>query len=179
VDVHAIEPVVTGGGRSGTPAPIVHPAPREEEPERVAGHGGEEHSAVERHDGQHDEVSRPHPGSVRRSEQRGRGRRHAACPRTRATARDAARGRCERLGERGEREHEEEAEQVRPRAARAGPSREQHHRAVAPEERHVHHRHARGRSCSRRLARARRRHLHRGHALDLLHLWTGSDKDEF
>jgi hypothetical protein len=177
VDVHATELAITGGGRGGTPAPIVHPAPRDKEPERVAGHGGEEHSAVERHDGQHDEVSRPHPGSVRRREQRGRGRRHAACPRT--TARDAARGRGERLGERGEREHEEEAEQVRPRAARAGPSREQHHRAVAPEERHVHHRHARGRSCSRRLARARRRHLHRGHALDLLHLWTGSDKDEF
>jgi len=175
---HATEPVATGGG--GAPAPRVHPAAREEEAERVAGHGGEEHAAVEGHDGQHDEVRRAHPGRVRRREQRGRGRRDAAPARARAraAARDAARGRGERLGERGEREHEEEAEQVRPGAARAGPPREQHHRAVAPEEGHVHHRHVRGRRCSccRRLAR-RRRHLHRrAHALHCCWIfWSGTD----
>lgn len=166
MDAHdtTAEPVVTASGCGGTSAARVHdPASREEEAERVAGDGGEQHAAVERHDGQHDEVRRAHPGRVRRREQRGRGRRDAAS-RPRAAARDAARGGGERLGERGERQHEEETEQVRARAARAGPPREQHHRAVAPGEgRVLRHRHVRGRS---RLARRRRRRcLRRAHAL--------------
>jgi hypothetical protein len=169
MDAHdtTAEPMVTGGGTSA--ARVHDPASREEEAERVAGDGGEQHAAVEGHDGQHDEVRRAHPGRVRRREQRGRGRRDAASRlRPRAAARDAARGGGERLGERGERQHEEEAEQVRARAALAGPPREQHHRAVAPGEgrvlRHRHrHRHVRGRS---RLAyRRRRRRLRRAHAL--------------
>ena len=124
------ELAVTGGG-----APRVHPAAREEEAERVAGHGGEQHAAVEGHDGQHDQVRRPHPGGVRRREQRGRGRRDArvAAP----AARDAARGRGERLGERGEREHEEEAERVGAPAARARPPREQNSTTVRSPQKKV------------------------------------------
>jgi hypothetical protein len=164
------------GGVGGGAAPRVHPAAREEEAERVPGHGGEQHAAVEGHDGQHDQVRRPHPGGVRRREQRGRGRRDAATATASVAApaaRDAARGRGERLGERGEREHEEEAERVGAPAARARPPREQHHRAVAPEEGHVHHGHVRARRRRYRLARPRRRrvsgpvrrrrHRHRAH----------------
>jgi hypothetical protein len=144
--IHGVDateiPVRGGGAAPARGCGRVHPAPREEEPERVARDGGEEHADVEGHDGQHEEVGEAHPGRVRHREQRRRRRWRApaaAVPRRGAPG-DAARHGGERLGRRGEARHEEEAEDVRARAALAGPPREQHHRAVSPEEGHVHQR---------------------------------------
>lgn len=66
--------MLTGHAAAAVTGGRAHPAPREEEPEGVAGDSGEEHPDVERHDGQHHQVRHPHPGRVHRGQQR-RGRR--------------------------------------------------------------------------------------------------------
>ncbi|GAB2274423.1 hypothetical protein Dimus_009192 [Dionaea muscipula] len=115
----------------GIPLPK-NPRAENQETDPVSGDGGEEHTTVEGHDGEHDQVGQSHPNDVEQREN------EPADAISGVGLHEAATG--DPLDEGGEDEDDDEGERVHS-AAGARPSVEKDLGVLAPEEGHMLHRH--------------------------------------
>ena len=140
--------------------PAENRGPKNQEPDGMAAHGGQENAAVKRHDGEHDKVGQAHPDGVHDG---------AEHPREGDVALGgggvlddlAAR---EPLDEDGGEEDDEEGDGVLDGAG-ARPAVEEDLGVLAPEEGHVHHHHlpVRGRRRRRHGCSGSSAHVHAVH----------------